>query len=104
MNPRSRATEAAVSKPVTVDLPENLTIANAEALYNELDAHSSGSQDVILNAQEVARADTAGLQLLYLFQQTLQQHQASVLWQSPSTALLEASEQLGMKHHLGLAA
>jgi len=95
--------EEVVSKTVTVDLPENLTIANAEVLYNELDSYTSGTQDIVLNASEVSRADTAGLQLIYVFLKTLQQHQASVIWAAPSSALIEASEQLGLKEHLGLS-
>lgn len=94
--------EAVVSKVVTVDLPENLTIANAEALYSELEAYTSGTQDIILNASEVARADTAGLQLIYVFLTTLKQHQATVSWSAPTSALIEASEHLGLKDHLGL--
>ncbi len=93
-----------MSNAVTVDLPENLTIANAESLYNELDQYISGSKDVVFSANDVARADTAGLQLIYVFMRTLKQHEAEVSWSSPSSALIEASEQLGLKEHLGLVA
>lgn len=91
-----------MSNAVTVDLPENLTIANAESLYSELDQYINGSKDVVFSANDVARADTAGLQLIYVFMKTLKEREAEVSWSSPSSALIEASEQLGLKVHLGL--
>ncbi|NIB43212.1 STAS domain-containing protein [Pseudomaricurvus alkylphenolicus] len=86
----------------TVDLPDNLTIANAESLHHDLEPLTNGTEDVILNGADVQRADTAGLQLIYVFIQTLQKSSASVSWSGASTALLDASEQLGLKSHLAL--
>jgi len=91
-----------VASPITFDLPDNLTIANAEALHEELEALANGSADVVLNASAVSRADTAGLQILYAFQQALKSHDASISWSSPSSVLIETAEQLGLKQHLAL--
>jgi len=91
-----------VASPITFDLPDNLTIANAEALHEELEPLANGSADVVLNASAVSRADTAGLQVLYAFQQALKSHDASISWSSPSSVLIETAEQLGLKQHLAL--
>jgi len=91
-----------VSSPTTFDLPDNLTIANAEALHEELESLANGSVDVVLNASAVSRADTAGLQILYAFQQALKSHNAKLSWSAPSSVLIETAEQLGLKQHLAL--
>lgn len=91
-----------MSEQVTVDLPENLTIASADTLHANLEPYISGSQDVLLNAAEVTRVDTAGLQLMYVFIETLKKSSANVSWGAPSNALLDAANQLGITEQLGL--
>ena len=91
-----------MSNQVSVDLPENLTIATAEGLHDELEPLVTGSQDVTLNGAAVARVDTAGVQIIYSFMQALENAGASVNWEKPSDSLLEASEKLGMTEHLAL--
>ena len=91
-----------MASPITFDLPENLTIASAEALHEELEPLANGSKDVVFNASAISRADTAGLQLLYAFQQALKSHNASLSWSSPSSVLVETAQQLGLDQHLAL--
>ena len=87
---------------VTVELPDNLTIANVEALHEQLDTYALASQDVVLNASSVERVDTAGLQTLYAFHQALKAHGANMSWADASSVLVEAAQCLGMKEHLAL--
>jgi anti-anti-sigma regulatory factor len=89
-----------VADPIVVDLPENLTIATAESLHEQLEPHTSGSTDIVFNPAAVTRADTAGLQLLYVFINTLKSHGAACSWNSTPTVIVEAAEQLGLKEHL----
>lgn len=91
-----------MANSVTVDLPDNLTIATVEALHEQLDPFAMGSQDVVLNGAHVERADTAGLQTLYAFHQALKAHSAQLTWSAASEVLLEAADNLGLKEHLAL--
>lgn len=88
---------------VKLDLPENFTIAAAEGLHHEMEEMLAGGQDVVVNGSAVERVDTAGLQLLYSFQEALKGVEASISWSEPSTSLLEASEKLGLKELLALS-
>lgn len=91
-----------MANSVTVDLPDNLTIATVESLQEQLDPFAMGSQDVVLNGEGVERADTAGLQLLYAFSQALKSHNAQMSWLNPSSVLTEAANNLGLSDHLAL--
>ncbi len=83
-------------KPVTVALPENLTIAHAEAVYANLEAFSQASQDVVLDAAAVASVDTAGLQILAAFIGDLKKGGINLSWTNPSAVLKETALILGM--------
>lgn len=92
-----------MADPIVVDLPENLTIATAESLHEQLEPHASGSTDIVFNPAAVTRADTAGLQLLYVFINTLKNHGAGCSWASTPAVIVDAAEQLGLKGHLQLS-
>lgn len=91
-----------MAAPTIVDLPENLTIAHAELLHEQLDAYTSESAGVILNAAAVVRADTAGLQLIYAFMQALRQHGAPCSWTAVPPVLVDAAAGLGLRDQLNL--
>lgn len=91
-----------MAAPLVVDLPENLTIATAELLHQQLEPVVEKHQDVILNAEHVSRVDTAGLQLLYAFFTEQQQHQLGVNWQSVPAALSDGAHLLGLSEALSL--
>lgn len=91
-----------LATPLVVDLPENLTIATAELLHQQLEPIVEKHQDVILNAEHVSRVDTAGLQLLYAFFTEQQQHQLSVDWQSVPATLSDGASLLGLSEALSL--
>ncbi len=90
-----------MSKEV-MELPENLAIANAEHLHEQLETLLQKHQDVSLNGANVARADTAGLQTLLAFITALKQHSDSLEWVSPSEPLREAADLLGLTELLDL--
>lgn len=87
---------------MTVDLPANLTIAEADGVYEVLDSALSQHHDVILNAEIVQRIDTTGIQLLYAFIRELQRSHTDVKWLAPSSSLLTAAQHLGMIDLLAL--
>lgn len=96
--------EPNMGTPYQVTLPDNLTIATAENLYNDLSQYAQGGKDVEFEAKGVQRVDTAGLQILYVFMKTLAEHETKVIWKSTSDCLLQTSEQLGLTEALALQA
>lgn len=91
-----------MSRPIVVDLPESLTIAVAESLHEQLEQLLPEGQDIILNGAPVSRTDTAGLQTLLGFSQTLASRNTSLSWLSPSSVLVDAAQQLGLQTLLRL--
>lgn len=91
-----------MTAPIVVDLPENLTIATAEVLHQQLEPVVDKHQNVILNAENVSRVDTAGLQLLYAFCSEQNQHQLTVDWSSVPSSLTDGASLLGLTEALAL--
>jgi len=85
-----------VSSPHIVELPEKLTIVTVEALHEQLEPLLNENNDVVLNAESVARVDTAGLQVLLSFCQTLQKQHVSFSWTSIPDVLRDGALQLGL--------
>lgn len=90
-------------KPITVDLPERLTIMTAESLHELLEPHLQSQKDLVLNAENVERVDTAGLQVLLSFCQTLKGQNIGVTWSSPTEALSDGAVQLGIADILAIS-
>ncbi|VUD56412.1 hypothetical protein TDB9533_02067 [Thalassocella blandensis] len=89
---------------VDFHLPQNLTIANVQGLHDQLEA-LVGEQDcdkVTLQAEDVQRADTAGIQLLLAFVHASKERQIAVDWKEPSDKLRAAAKVLGLDQDLGL--
>jgi len=86
----------AMSPVITVELPANLTISTAEALHEKWEPLLLGDGDVSIDGANVERTDTAGLQLLLAFKDALQKRNLSFTWQSSSSVLIEAADQIGM--------
>ena len=91
-----------MTSPLVVDLPEALTIANAEALHEQLEPALSAHQNVFLNAEHVSRVDTAGLQLLFAFNVELNKHELTLDWSDVPSVLRESAELIGLKGLLSL--
>jgi len=93
-----------MTQAVDIELPENLTIANSHAFHDELEAviEKQPSNDLVLHAEKVNRADTAGLQLMLAFVQSSRERQVNVVWDKPSTTLLDTAAALGITTTLGL--
>lgn len=92
-----------MSDSIVIDLPDNLTIATAEVLYQTLESAVEKHQDVVFNAESVNRVDTAGLQLLYAFCTEQKKQQLSVQWRSVTASLTDGAELIGIGKALFLA-
>ena len=89
---------------ISFHLPENLTIASVHGLHEELEVLVSQSDcdKVVLQASDVQRADTAGVQLLLAFVNASKEHQIGVEWDKPSDKLCTTAELLGLQGALGI--
>jgi anti-anti-sigma regulatory factor len=98
----SAVSPATVPDQVVIALHDSLTIEHAAALHGELSRHLS-AHDIVLDAAQVRRIDTAGVQLLVAFVCQAQQRGAAVSWRSTPPVLHEAWRRLGMESAQPLA-
>ncbi|WP_045860423.1 STAS domain-containing protein [Teredinibacter purpureus] len=89
---------------INFNLPENMTIANIHGLHEEFEAlvDKKDCDAVVLVADAVQRADTAGLQLLLAFMRATRERQISVTWDHPSKQLCNAADLLGLGNAIGI--
>jgi anti-anti-sigma regulatory factor len=85
-----------------ISCEECLDISLAQDLYGRLQQAIEAKRPVVLDAGQVARADTAALQLLCAFFQDVQANGMEVQWQQPSPALQNSARLLGLDACLGL--
>jgi anti-anti-sigma regulatory factor len=91
----SAVVPATVPGQAVIALHDSLTIEHAVALHGELSRHLS-ARDIVLEAGQVRRIDTAGVQLLVAFVRQAQQRGAVVSWRSAPPVLHEAWRRLGL--------
>ena len=80
----------------------SLDISVVATLGDELKVALDSGQAVQLQANEVAKADAAALQLLCAFFLDAQVHGINVEWIDPSDELRRAASATGLSEHLGL--
>ena len=83
-------------------LGESLDIAAVQALHAELNAAMAGGKAFVVDGSEVARVDTASLQVLAAMFMYVDQHKRDVTLQAPSQALAQTAELLGISDCIGL--
>ena len=89
-----------MSSKTTVSLGSALDIVNVGTLKPRLQTALEKKPHVVLIADKVERADTAGIQLIYSFMHSAKQRDVTVTWQKPSANLIESIEKLGMTEAL----
>lgn len=89
---------------VELHLPENLTISKAHALHDEFEAllNAETAEEIVVYADKVSRADTAGLQLMLAVVKLGKERQMGMVWTKPSDTLIDVAHALGLKEALGL--
>ena len=92
----------ASSDVVQIQLDEVLDISTVGELRNILLLALEDKQPVRLAGTDIARADTAALQMLSAFIKDAKAQAQEVAWEAPSAALLEAAQLLGLSGVLGL--
>jgi len=85
-----------------VALAADLVIAGAAGLHAQLGEALVRPEPVVLDAADVARLDTAGLQLLLAFVQARDEALAKWHWENVGAALRECAAQTGLERILQL--
>ncbi|HFE39638.1 MAG TPA: STAS domain-containing protein [Gammaproteobacteria bacterium] len=80
----------------------NINISNASTLYEHLKEALQENRAVEINAGDVAKVDTAILQVFFAFSLEAKNAGLSVSWGSASEAFREAVALLGMQNELAL--
>ncbi|MBN2646988.1 MAG: STAS domain-containing protein [Thiotrichales bacterium] len=84
-------------------LPDSLLIQQIESQFENLKTEfNAAGEAVLLDADAVETIDSAGLQALIVLIRHAQQQGKQVLWQSPSDALCQAANKLGLGSALQL--
>lgn len=91
-----------MSKSLTVELPANLTIAGVEKLHQELETVAQQDKAVVIDASQVTKADTAGVQLICALVLDLAKHNLAFSWGGISEAFQRAVHLLGLESKMGL--
>lgn len=85
-----------------VALAADLVIAGAAGLHAQLGEALDQPEPVVLDAADVARLDTAGLQLLLAFVQARDEALAKWHWENVGAALRDCAAQVGLEEMLQL--
>lgn len=89
----------------TVDfkLPENLTIASVNQIHEQFESlvETKDCDQIQLQASDVERTDTAGVQLLLALVLASKERQIGIVWEKPSAKLCSAATLLGLDNALG---
>lgn len=80
-----------------------VNIAKVEALHHEMESLVEQATPTVINAAEVSRVDTAALQLLASFINTMNSTGVSVSWGEVSEELIAAAMLAGLDQTLNLS-
>lgn len=87
---------------LTLKLPTELIINHVEALQSQLNAIMDSGEDVVLDISDVAKADTACLQLFCVVQKSLIDIGHQIAWQGTSEPLKKTAKCIGVNEFLKL--
>lgn len=89
---------------VKMTLPDSLTVAQANSLHDEFEnlLSKENIEELVVHADKVNRADTAGLQLMLAVVNATKERQIGLTWDKPSEKLVEVANTLGLNEALEL--
>lgn len=97
--------EAQAQNNQTIQVPQELGMPNVDGFKEELSKFlASDAGEYTLDASEVTRIDTAGIQLLLAFVRELEHQARAVHWHEPSPVILNAAHTLAVSQAMGLPA
>lgn len=86
----------------TLDLPEEISIANIGEWKNKFVEFVTDSEPLVLNAENLSRVDTSAIQLILALIKKAETENKQISWVNPSTVLINTAKQLGLEKELGL--
>lgn len=84
-----------------INLGEVLDISTVSELKSKLVAVLENQGSVVLEANEIEKADTSALQVLMAFVQDARVQKQNVKWYQPSQALIRSADFIGLRELLG---
>lgn len=87
---------------VMIQCDAKMTIAVVEDYFGKFEQALGEGTSITLQAEAVQQVDTAFLQMICCLQTSLKDQDLSLIWQSPSEALINAADNLGLQQVLGL--
>lgn len=84
-----------------INLGEVLDISTVSELKSKLVAVLENRGSVVLEANEIEKADTSALQVLMAFVQDARVQKQNVKWYQPSQALIRSAGFIGLRELLG---
>jgi ABC-type transporter Mla MlaB component len=82
----------------SIRLPSHLTIRQAAEVYRQCEDALKGTASLRVNASEVSKVDTAGLQLLVALKTEMDQQRSAIEWISITDELRRAAQFMGLQH------
>lgn len=86
----------------SIKLPAVISIAEAHKLRDDLRKLLNSEADVSIDASAVERIDTAGLQLLAAFAESIEHSRRAFTWQDVGPAVISGARRLGLSRLLRL--
>lgn len=86
-----------VSDLNVIELSDVVDISKVETLLETLKKSADQGGEVQVDVSQVTRIDTAGLQLLYSFQETLKEHHGNVQIANPSDEFMTCARLVGFE-------
>lgn len=87
---------------VPISCGEHLDISQVHSLFSLFQASLSDDSAIELQADEVTKVDSAGLQLVLCFSRALTKKGGSLTWTNPSQVLIDTASLLGLSDELQL--
>lgn len=79
-----------------IDLGTEITIRNIQPVYESLTKSLQDPRDLTINASQLTKVDTAGAQLLFLFEQTCNKRSLLINWKGATPELANELKELGI--------
>ncbi len=79
-----------------INLGAELTIRSVSGCKALIDENISNGFDIKLAAAELQKIDTAGLQLIYSLNKTLEKTSQCIIWESSNTIINDAAQLIGL--------
>lgn len=91
-----------MTENIALELDASIDISVVEKLHETLSEITASGEFINIDVGKVERLDTAALQLLYSYQQSMDKKNASVVFVNPSEAFMDNATLLGMHQALNI--